>query len=210
MGWSKLRKYVLLGALLLCPSPAAAQVSDNFNRSDGSLGANWTDSFSGWQINSNAIAPTSGTENISVYTAFTPANDQYTEIRLNAFGNGGPAVRVSSSALTGYFALFNSATVDLYKAVAGSYTLLSTVSSGPVSTAGLGLIARIQVVGTSIDVLYDGTSLTTATDATLASGFGAAYNYGTGGGYDDVTIGSIGGGGGGGSAPQGALLGVGK
>jgi hypothetical protein len=56
----------------------------------------------------------------------------------------------------------------------------------------LQLIYIIQVTGTSLEVLYNGSSLTTATDSAIASGYGGIYNYNTGGVYDDFTIGNLG------------------
>jgi hypothetical protein len=111
---------LILVILLLVPKLLFAQVSDNFNRANGTLGASWTDVVSGLQISSNTVISTSSTENISVYTAFTPTNDQYTELRINSLGNGGPSVRFSNSASTGYFAAFNVSTVDLYNSSNGN------------------------------------------------------------------------------------------
>lgn len=65
--------------------------SDNFNRANGSLGANWTTVRNTLSISSNqCYAAFNSKLNIAAYTGqFTRTNDQYVKIKLNSGSSNG-------------------------------------------------------------------------------------------------------------------------
>lgn len=149
--------------------------TDNFNRADGTIGANWT-TVTGLQtpnVHSNA-AMNGGNWTIpsgAFYNAATAPDDQYAKVTLVTLTattdeGPGPAVRWSAAAQTGYFVQCNTTEIRLYKVVAGSFTQLGT--NGP--AAALNDVIELDVQGASLTVKQNGSSIITATDSAIASG----------------------------------------
>jgi hypothetical protein len=152
-------------------APTAASVSDDFNRANGGLGANWTTitNLAAPQIATNQIGV--GTGRGARYSGATFAANQYAEAKsisgspadkstLSKTQANGPAVRVSASAETYYLGCifdwddgFESAgrAAAICKCVAGTFTEIHVVDV-PVDN-----ICRIEAEGTTLR-LYTGTA----------------------------------------------------
>lgn len=153
-------------------SLSGAQVSDNFNRANGALGANWTTTAGTFAIVSNQATVTAVATNIALaaYTGTTFANNQYAQVQWLGGGGWGGAlcIRCSNSAITGYVLSGVSGTASiLYKFVAGTSTVLA--SGGPAFT--LNDVIRLEAVGTAITAYKNGTVILTATDSSITSGY---------------------------------------
>src|SRR6478609_7827815 len=117
----------------------AALATDDFNRADAAnLGANWTQGGGAgtrFTLTSNTAAQNAGTPpSIDFYNAVVWPANQYAKCTIAvldtlADSGPGPAVRISSSALTLYFAQCNTADPRLYKSVAGTFTQLGSTAA---------------------------------------------------------------------------------
>lgn len=165
----------------------ALPASDDFNRANGALGADWTTVMGSILIESNQVRPSSGGNDSLVYwSSDVFANDQYAELTYAAEGTFapiGPAVRVSgtSSANANGYALHLGTDANgnarLMRFLNGTGTILST-STGWVA----GDIARIEADGTTIRVKRNGVELSSITDSNVASGSAGMSSYNAFGG----------------------------
>lgn len=164
-------------------------VSDNFNRANGSLGANWTAITS---MSGHSIAGTSyvyGTSsNGSYWSANAFANNQYSEATYATGDDITVAVRASPSAQTYYYAtaynFFDDVDdwtyFEIYKVVGGSSTLLASSYIAGSRVSNNIYTVRLTASGTTL-TMYTGdatndireTSWTQRhqiTDSSIASG----------------------------------------
>jgi hypothetical protein len=160
-----------------------ATATDDFNRADGALGANWTTAHNGGgKVLGNAYAPvTNYTSEAALYsgTAFTAM--QYSQAKRASFGEfAGLAVRMSVGG--NYYAWFHNGT--LQKFVGGTGTTLGTFA-----TFGVGPVVRLQIVGNTLEGFISGASQFTFTDSTSPLTTGqpglATYNMADGCKIDD-------------------------
>ena len=155
-------------------------VYDNFHYVNGSLPAgnpNWTLVASTIDITSNTVkGATAGAHSMAVYTGVSfPSADQTAIITLASTGGVNNADRVvvrgSATADTAYFCSWanTTTTVDVAKIVAGRSTVLATFTlpALPVSNDTIG----INVTGTTITCYFNGLSLGSATDSSIATGY---------------------------------------
>lgn len=164
-----------VGAASAVGADAGTLASDNFNRADGTLGSNWT-TLTGTAdplIQSNEVAAPS--TNAAYYSAVTWPANQFARLTLDAITSIddtgiGPAVRLSASADTGYFALGWSSGSAIYKIVAGVITRLAT--GGPASA---GDVLQLSVTGNALTLKINGVTAATATDSSIASGSAGFY-----------------------------------
>jgi hypothetical protein len=158
--------------------------SDNFNRADGAVGANWTQTNTdagSMSISGNACIPGNslGTSSMVWAGAGAFSNDQYAKVTLKAidFGSSnygfGVTVRSSNDLTTArdnyYFYAGSDNTGELGKVVNGTTTVLG---SGTVNATTNDTIA-LEVVGTTLicylnDVPLGGSF--TQTDSSLSTG----------------------------------------
>jgi len=158
-----------------------ASFADDFNRADSStLGSNWTVStgLSSFQITSNAARGTSGASLDAVSTgAATFTADQEASVKYTARGSfdfAGPAVRIASSAATGYAVYadgVNSSDRRLVRVTGQTRTAIGTAAIVPVA----GDVVKLRVVGTTLTVYVNGSLVDTVTDSTYASGQPGMY-----------------------------------
>src|ERR1700733_45796 len=164
---------------------------DNFiaaNNTDlHAYNSNWVENSGTMQSFANAVTYTALVSNnaLASWQGATFANDQWAQITLasvfTSTSDIGPAVRVGTSALTGYFYRQNSGnTRVLYKVVAGTYTLLATSSTAHTNAQGDTL--RLVVVGTSVRCYLNGTleNFGAITDSAITSGFPGIEGSGSG------------------------------
>lgn len=161
-----------------------ATYSDNFNRADGDIGADY-DTLTGLgpmlvvsnAVNgSGAVLYSANAVKISVvdFTADQEATITYTAVGL--FDFAGPGVRMDAAAGTGYVLNvdgLNSATRRLARLAAGAVTIIGTKNL----TATAGDVLTIRALGTTIAVFKNGTLFDAVVDTTYADGQpGMFYN----------------------------------
>ena len=156
--------------------------TDDFNRANGSLGANWIDSpsLSGLVIASNAVSSVGATWKLAYWNPATNtfANDQHSQVTTGTDIDGA-VVRHQSGVSSCYLAFASAGQVFVYRLDSPStFTLLG---SSAVSTVTPGDTLALIATGTSLQAFVNGTSATSIfTDATYASGQpGIAANNGT-------------------------------
>ena len=172
-----------------CTTSAAGSASDNFNRADGPLGANWTDiSDGGLTIASQAVAGTnaSGTSG-DMRTGESYSSNQYSQVEVTSSqltGNQwiGTAVRMQNSGQDGYAGLYywnnGSPELILYKRSSGNWTQLGNAySSGPLAA---GTQLKLMVVGSTLSFLENGVERIAVYDNSLVNGAPGIIAYGTG------------------------------
>jgi hypothetical protein len=187
----------VLGACNGC-SPFAlsgTQVSDNFQRANGALGANWTVSDGTWAVLNNSATYTAvgggDSAALAVYTNGTFSNDQFAQALITSLGlSGGTigvAVRGSNSVTTAYEVDITQPTGSgvgsLRKIISGATTNLN-LSCG--TNWAIGQVVGLLVVGTNLTMFQNGTVVCTATDAAIASGYPGMF--GRNGGSGPLTV----------------------
>src|SRR5689334_5826 len=151
--------------------------SDDFNRANGGLGANWTTTTgeNAPEINSNACRANPGAAGTygARYTATSAPDDQYAEVVLGSNISSvsdegtGAACRIASGAQTHYLEQTNTSETRLYECVAGSFTQLG--SDG--STGTTGDTFRLKCSGSDISVEKNGTTIIgPTTNSSITSG----------------------------------------
>lgn len=149
---------------------------DDFVRANAAnLGANWTNSagsVNSFEIHSNQAMNTGTNVCLEAYTASAAPDDQSSQVTLTILlsttdSGPGPAVRISTSALTGYFAQANTTEIKLYKVVAGAFTQLGSNAAA----AAVNDVLYIEAVGTAITVKKNGSIIIgPITDSAIATG----------------------------------------
>lgn len=150
-----------------------ATVTDDFNRSDASLGApNWTD-FSGrspFAVNSNQCGMWWGSgASGSYWSADSFGDDVFAQATVKKLPSGstyvGVAVRHTSSQC--YLARWTSSQLRLTKWFSGVFTTLGTDAAAP----SVNDVVRIEAVGSSISVYLNGSlAIGPVTDTDLTTG----------------------------------------
>jgi len=160
--------------------------SDDFNRADGALGANWTDNAGAFKIVSNRAACNSTADAIEFnhYSAVSFINDQWAQATVTAVSGGGVyiglSVRAASgSTKTGYVLYFNGATVFLSKMIAGSRTVFNGGSS--IGTLAVNDVVLLTVQGSTLTVYKNGVSMFSVVDTAITSGSPGLGGFGTAG-----------------------------
>jgi hypothetical protein len=173
-------------------STYSADYSDDFNRANGDLGADWTDygcTTRPPQIESNQVVatPSLGAVCVSLYTAAgAPPDDQASRIVVEAIGNQyapPPVVVVRGSASGGYALAINvtNNTLRIWRmtdwgdctngsasgVIIGSYTTVG-YGGAPIIRAGQEL--RLHVAGSTLQAFLDDAKLISVIDANIAAG----------------------------------------
>jgi hypothetical protein len=159
------------------------ECTDNFPGT--ALGANWTTVSPGvFIVASNQVRGNSSAQSTAAYTGATFTNNQYSCLTLFSGGASashlGPGVRISSTAVTAYFAEWHqsSATIQLQSIIAGTFTY-----SGPSAPATVGHEYCLKAVGSTLTVTDNGTVVITGTDTGITSGYAGISAYGNGTSY---------------------------
>ena len=167
-------------------------VTDNFNRADStSLGANWTVHQGGLEIVTNEAKAVVNGITVERYNAASFANDQYSQTKHTG-GTliEGAAVRCdladTGDSYVGFGATLDFFTIARYDN--NSKTDLAFTAEFATNNA----ILKLTVTGTSLELLQDGVSKVTTTDATYASGAAGIVTLATGATLDDWEGGDIG------------------
>lgn len=157
--------------------------SDNFNRADGGLGANWTtqSGSSSPQIRSNLVEVlvAGGAAGNAIYTAITWPNDQYAQVKIltlntNLNKEASVWVRAITSEVTGYiftaFGPFGS-TATLKIRRFNNAALTTLWDSGASETIAANDVLRGEIIGSTVRLLINGSLRQSVVDGTpIASG----------------------------------------
>ncbi len=180
---------LVVSALTVMPQAAfAATSSDDFNRANGSLGADWTDmSVGGLAISNDAVVGTqvSG-DSGDIYTGETFGSDQFSQVELASIQLSGgqwigPAVRAQDGGqdlYTGiYWWNFGDPELLLFERINGNWTELgSPYPTGPLAA---GTRLNLSVTGSTLSFSENGVVAITATDTGLSGGAPAIMAYST-------------------------------
>jgi hypothetical protein len=157
-------------------------ISDNFQRADGGLGANWTSAYS-WLgyvalvVTSNSARSPSAAGALSVWNGtVTIPDDQWVQVTVGATSNTpyvGLLVRCSMTAVntTFYDCLWHgntgsSASLLLRKSVNGTFTTLATATT----TVQTGDVITLTAIGSQLAVYLNGSFLMAVSDSAVTSG----------------------------------------
>ena len=190
----------LMAPVLSVPQRAFAaglSVSDNFNRSDGALGASWTDmTDGGLAISSQEVVGTNGTFSGDIRTGETFASDQSSQIEVTStqLSGGqwiGAAVRAQNGGQSLYLGLYfwnnGDPELMLFKRIAGNWTQLGTPSFQGALAAGTQL--NLTVTGSTLSFSQNGVVRITASDTSLIGGAPGVMAFGTPQGDNWVGVG---------------------
>lgn len=184
-------KLSILFLVILIPIDSFGSVlaTDDFNRADSTgLGLNWTKPVAAtnqFNVSGNKAIPAnfSSGDSYDAYSAITWPNDQYSKVKVTVSGTSGseqgmgPSVRMDLVLKTVYTAVADHAAsnnVALDKIVNNTGTNLGLVTQAFTD----GDYFQIQSVGTTISVIYGGSTIISVSDAAIGSGY-AGMRYST-------------------------------
>ena len=172
---------LLLVPQLLFPHQAFAATSgsDDFNRADGGLGANWTAiTDGGMAIASQQVTGTVGVLTGDVWTAGSFGSDQYSQVQVTStqLTGGqwvGAAVRAQNGGRSAYVGIYywnsGSPVLELFKRTGtNNWTQLGgAYSSGPLAA---GSQLEVAAVGSTISFWLNGVKRISVTDTSFTGG----------------------------------------
>lgn len=173
----------------------ALPFSDNFNRADGGLGANWTTAGSAMNISSNRAVGTTANSG-GYYNGDTPNADCYVQAQFAILPSGGTEyltiyLRFNTTSFNGYGARYiNGTGMQIVKITGGAVSQLALMGAAPTA----GQVVRLEASGTTLTMYYDGVSAGSTTDSTYSAAGRtaiAASNSGSGGSLDDFETGNL-------------------
>ena len=170
-----------------CSATTTTPGSDDFNRADGGLGANWTAISDGaMSIASQQVTGTAGAVNGDIRTAETYPADQYSEVQVTSTQLTGtqwigPAVRLQNGGQDGYVGIYNwnsgSPVLMVFKRSGGNWTQLgSSYNTAPLAA---GTKLRLTVLGNSISFMANGVQRIGLTDGSFGSGAPGIVAFGS-------------------------------
>jgi hypothetical protein len=143
--------------------------TDDFNRADGSPGANWTAVSGTWTIASNQLSSgnAGGTIVIRATTAMA-TNDNSAQVTIAATGavSHGVFCRGNSTFTQGYLWRNDGTSWNLFSNVGGSFTSIGSFAGAAVA----GDVAKISAVGSTIKGWVNGVARVTVTDTAVTTG----------------------------------------
>jgi hypothetical protein len=183
-------------------TPSSFSVSDDFNRSDGGLGANWdpsryTSYFSApMAIASNKAKGPAATTALSAYFASAASDNQFAQITVATLPNFAEwvsaSVRISGDGHKQYqFLGFNNGgtyQLILFRQVDGGFINYGQIS-WPSATAGD--VLRIEAFGNNITGFLNGVPMLRAVDTDMAWGLPGIAAYGNTADSDNWSAGTV-------------------
>ncbi|MEU9208547.1 hypothetical protein AB0D27_11475 [Streptomyces sp. NPDC048415] len=143
--------------------------SDDFNRADGSPGANWVQVSGTWSIVSNQLSSGSAGGVIILRAAGAMAtNDNSAQITIAATGavSHGVWCRGNTNITQGYLWRNDGTSWNLFSAVGGSFTSIGSFTGAAVA----GDVAKVQAVGSTIKGFVNGIQRVSVTDTAVTTG----------------------------------------
>lgn len=164
-----------------------ASATDNFDRADGGVGANWDNLNQSLIIVSNRCEGNAAGNNLARWVADTFDADQSAQVTLGVDADGGgPCVRLTVGvAGSGYLAYTAATTfVEYYRITDGSYAKLGA-TIGSLTNLAVGHTLKLAIAGTTLTATWNGAAQATRTDATWATGAAGLHVFGTTAAWDD-------------------------
>ena len=187
-------------AVVTCTS-AGTVVTDDFNRTDGSLGSAWTAmGDGGLAISSQVVTGSSATYSGAIRVGETYSSDQSSQVEVTAtqLSGGqwiGPAVRAQNGGQDLYLGLYwwnnGSPLLMLYKRTGGNWTELGSPYAPGALAPGTQL--TLSASGSALTFEENGVARVSATDTTLSGGAPAIMAYGVADADNWVGVGATGG-----------------
>lgn len=168
-----------VGQLKVTASGSSVVATDDFNRADGGLGANWTiQTGANMAISGNLVTTTTtSTDQLAFWNADAFNNNQYSKWKAQVSGGSGlPGVTVRASATGGSLNAYFANSAGIHKFVAGVYTQLLSDSL----TLADGDTLELRVSGTTLERYHNGVLDGSVTDSSLSSGSAGILQYTTG------------------------------
>ncbi|HET9970203.1 MAG TPA: hypothetical protein VFQ68_18365, partial [Streptosporangiaceae bacterium] len=173
-------------AVSCATSGSGTSASDDFNRANGGLGANWTAISDGaMAISSQQAIGTAGATTGATRTAETYPSDQYSQIQVTSTALSGgqwiaAAVRMQSSGQNAYAGLyywnFGSPELMLFERSGGAWTQLGGVYNSGALAAGTQL--KLVAAGSTISFLQNGVQRLSVTDTSFTGGAPGVMAFG--------------------------------
>jgi PKD repeat protein len=147
-------------------------MTDDFNRADADpIGAPWVTitgqgdvAISSMQLKGSVEASPGG----GAYYNASFDNNQYSQATIAAMSNVGVTVRTSPTERSYYrFQVIDAANADIGKYVNGTFTQLTPIAG----TFAAGDVIRLEVSGSTLTAIQNGSTVGTATDSDLTGGF---------------------------------------
>lgn len=158
--------------------------SDNFNRADGGVGANWTGTLNNHAVISNQVAANAENFCLSFWNADAFPDDQYSQYQITQ-GPGsayhGVTVRHASGTDAYYLlTIGGAAAAGIYRIDDGTFTAIQT---GITTAFTNGDVIRLEAEGATLRAYENGAQVgTDQTDATYTAGAaGIGLSFITGG-----------------------------
>lgn len=165
--------------------------SDNFNRANGALGADWTSLGGAGTVGSNQyVCP--GTAGVDYYDNGTPGAAAWTQItastRVAAANYHVIALRLDTGVFNWYEVNWDTSNARIVRVDGGAGTNLGATLTPPAN----GDVVRIEMRSSTISVYYNDVLQTTRTDSTYsAAGRSAIIALGSSGRLDDFSTGTL-------------------
>jgi hypothetical protein len=143
--------------------------TDDFNRADGSPGANWVQVSGTWSIISQQLSSGSAGGTIILRAAGAMAtNDNSAQITIAATGavSHGVWCRGNSTITQGYLWRNDGTSWNLFSVVGGSFTSIGSFAGAAVA----GDVAKVQAQGSTIKGFVNGVQRVSVTDTAVATG----------------------------------------
>ena len=160
-----------------CSNVTSTPGSDDFNRSDGSLGPNWTAISDGpMSISSQMVIGAAGATTGAIRTAETYTSNQYSQVTVTSTPLTGtqwigPAVRMQGSGQNGYVGVYywnnGSPQLMLFERNAGNWNQLGSYDSGALAA---GTQLKLVAVGNTIALFQNGVMRISASDNSFTGG----------------------------------------
>ena len=172
----------------------ALPFSDNFNRADGAVGANYTTIAGTPLVTSNTYGGSTA-NNSCYYNGDTPNADCYAQAKFNLPSGGSEllavGVRFNPVSFNGYYVQYQfGGGTKIIRIDAGAPTTLATLASDPTT----GQVVRLEAQGNTLRVYYNGSLIGSATDGTYSTAnrtFLVQSNSGQAGSLDDFETGNL-------------------
>jgi hypothetical protein len=146
-----------------------ATFSDDFNRADGSPGANWVQVSGTWTIVSQQLSSGNAGGTIILRAATAMATSDHSvqiTIAATAAVSHGVWARGNSNITQGYLLRNDGTSWNIFSVVGGSFSSIGSYAAA----AAAGDVAKLQVVGTSIKGYINGTLRISITDTAVTTG----------------------------------------
>lgn len=156
-----------------------ASATDDFNRANGGIGTDWTNSLNTVVINTNAITGGSAADCLTWRDAESFDADHSSRVTMTTDADGGgPSVRNQAVGANCYTFYFDGGTGgSMFEVNSGSFSQMGAAYD--MSAFGTGQFMMLTATGTTMTPNRNGTNLATRTDATHAGGAPGVQCFGT-------------------------------